>query len=103
MLQSDTHKATITLKAETLGDLNEALDAIANASGNTFAVKATISTTITVEAGALSDLGLILDGIATAVAFSAVEVTAKAPLAAYRQRRLDATPMERAIHEASER
>ena len=103
MLKSDTFKASIALKAESLGDLNETLDLIANATGIHLVTKATISTSIAVESETIEDLRRILDGIAGAVSGSMAEteVSAKAPMEVYAagSRRLDLTPMERAIQE----
>ena len=93
------HKATISIKAESLGDLNEALDAIASAMNVSLAAQLSFSTTIGIEADHLPHLRTMLDDIAEAVASSECEVAAKAPLAAYRNRRLDPTPMERAIQD----
>lgn len=101
MLKSDTFKASIALKAESLGDLNETLDLIANATGIHLVTKATISTSIAVEAETIEDLQQVLSGIAGAVrgSMAETEVSAKAPMEVYAtgNRRLDLTPMERAI------
>jgi hypothetical protein len=104
MLQSDTYKASISLKAESLGDLNEVLDLIANASGISLVTKATISTSISIEAESIDFLRRVLDGIADAIGgtLAEVDVNAKAPMDVYRNRRLDPTPMERAISRAGE-
>ena len=99
---TDTFKATIAIKAETLRDLTDALQSIGESANVSFVLNATISTSIAIEADEADDLRLALDGIAEALEDAeGVQATVKAPANVYARRRLDATPMERMIRRAT--
>lgn len=96
-----TYKATISIKAETMRELVAALQSIGEAANMSVVLGAAVSTSIAIETDDMDDLRLALESITDALADTAVEATAKAPLAAYRNRRLDPTPMERMINRAT--
>lgn len=96
------HKATITLKAESLGALLNAIEAIAEQAGMTIVANATVSTSIAIESEDLDDLVTALGDVTAAVAASdGVECKVSAPGSAWHGRRLDLTPMERMINSAT--
>lgn len=101
-MTKETHKATISLKAESLVALTQALEQIAQDAGMQIVMNANVSTSIALEADDLDDLGLAISDIASAVARSdGVECKVSAPGSVWHQRRLDATPMERMISQAT--
>lgn len=95
-------KATISLKAESLTALIVALEAIALDAGMQIVMQATVSTSIALEADDLSDLGTAIGDVAGAVGRSeGVECKVSAPGSAWHAARLDLTPMERMINDAT--
>lgn len=97
----DTHKATISLKAESLAALVEVLDRIAVDAQMQIVQNANVSTSIVIEADDISDLIDALGDVAGAVARSdGVEAKIAAPATAWDGRRIDLTPMEKMINEA---
>jgi len=100
-MKTETHKANITIKAESLSALVEALDRIAVAANMQIVQNATVSTSIAIEADDISDLITALGDVAGAVARSdGVEASIKAPATAWDGRRIDLTPMEKMINRA---
>ena len=97
----DTHKATISLKAESLIDLTNALTRIAEDAGMIIVQNAAVSTSIAIEADDLDDLVTALGDVTGAVEQSeGVECKVSAPGSTWHNRRLDPTPMERMIRNA---
>lgn len=103
MAKEQTFKATITIKAESLAALVEALDRIAVDAQMQLVQQATVSTSLAIEADDMSDLITALGDIAGAVARSeGIEAKVSAPMTAWHDRRIDPTPMERMINDASD-
>jgi hypothetical protein len=101
-MAKETTKATISLKAESLTDLIAALEAIALDAGMQIVMQANVSTSIALEAEDLSDLGTAIGDIAGAVGRTeGVECKVSAPGSVWHLARLDPTPMERMINEAT--
>lgn len=100
MKQPETIKASVSIKAESMPALVRALTRIAD-EGMTIIQSAAVSTTISLESGDIDDLDFALRCIAKALGKSD-DVTAKisAPATIWDGRRLDPTPMERAINAA---
>lgn len=95
-------KASIALKADSLIDLCNALQAIAEQAGMIIVQDATISTSIAIETSDLDDLVSALGDVTAAVeASDGVECKVSAPGSAWHNRRLDLTPMERMINSAT--
>jgi len=98
-MAKETTKATISLKAESLSDLIDALEAIAQDAGMQIVMQATVSTSIALEADDISDLGTAIGDIAAAVNRSeGVECKVSAPGSVWHLARLDPTPMEAYIN-----
>lgn len=98
MAKPELQKATISLRAESLLALTQALEQIAQDAGMQIVMSATVTTGIALEADDVDDLGLAISDIAGAVARSeGVECKVSAPGSVWHQRRLDSTPMERYI------
>lgn len=101
-MSKETIKATISLKADSMMDLSNALQAIAERANMRIVQSATVSTSISLDSEDLSDLIMALSDIASAVeASDGVECKVSAPGSAWHNRRLDPTPMERMINEAT--
>jgi len=101
-MAKETTKATISLKAESLSDLIDALEAIALDAGMQIVMQATVSTSIALEADDISDLGTAIGDIAAAVNRSeGVECKVSALGSVWHLARLDPTPMERMINSAT--
>lgn len=95
----ETHKASISLKADSLIDLTNALTRIAEDAGMIIVQHATVTTSIAIEADDLDDLVTALGDVTGAVERSeGVECKVSAPGSAWHNRRLDLTPMERMIN-----
>jgi hypothetical protein len=95
-------KASISLKADSLVDLVNALQAIAEQAGMVIVQNATVSTAIAIETSDLDDLVSALGDVTAAVeASEGVECKVSAPGSAWHGRRLDLTPMERMINSAT--
>ncbi len=98
-MAKDTTKATISLKAESLSDLIDALEAIAQDAGMQIVMQATVSTSIALEADDISDLGTAIGDIAQAIdRLDGLECKVSAPGSVWHLARLDPTPMERMIN-----
>lgn len=99
----DTVKATVSIKAESIAALTNALESIAERATMQIVASASVATSISIEADDASDLSDALSAIARACGLcEGIEVTAKAPMAAWDGRRLDPTPMERMINAAAQ-
>lgn len=99
MAKPETVKATISLKAESLVALTEALQRIAENAGMQIVMHANVTTSIALEADDLSDLGLAIGDIAGAVErIDDVECKVSAPGSVWHLTRLDPTPMEAYIN-----
>lgn len=95
-------KVTITIKAESLIDLVNALTRIAEEASMLIVQSATVSTSLAIEAKDTDDLADALSDVARAVAASeGVEAKISAPATVWHGRRLDPTPMERMINLAT--
>lgn len=102
-MPKETHKASISLKAESLLALVDALTRIAEDAGMVIVQHATVTTSIAIEADDLDDLVTALGDVTGAVERSeGVECKVSAPGSAWHGRRLDLTPMERMINNATE-
>lgn len=98
---SDTLKTTISIKAESLHDLTNALARMADEFGGQIVRDAKVSTTMTLEAEDLDDLrDAIGDVVAAISASEGVEAKVSADSSIWANRRLDPTPMERMINRA---
>lgn len=98
-MKTDTVKATISLRADSLVDLVNALTRIAEDAGMVIVQQATVTTSIAIETGDISDLVTALGDVTGAIERSeGVECKVSAPGSAWHGRRLDATPMERYIN-----
>ena len=99
-MAAEKHKASISLKAESLIALTEALQQIALDAGMQIVMQANVTTSIALECDDLDDLSLAIGDIAGAVGRSdGVECKVSAPGSVWDRRRLDATPMERMINQ----
>ncbi len=97
-MAKDVYKASISLKAESLIALTEALQRIAEDAGMQIVMHASVTTSISLEADDLSDLSLAIGDIAGAIERSEdVECKVSAPGSVWHRQRLDPTPMERYI------
>lgn len=97
-------KATIAIEAASLGDLNQALDDLAQAMERILTVDTKIKASIAIECDTMDDLRAALNQIGLAFELTDAHVTAKvsnAPIAVYFGRQLTPTPMERAIRAAT--
>jgi hypothetical protein len=102
-MPKDVVKASITLKAESLPFLIEALTRIAEDANMLIVMQATITTALAIESEDASDLGLAISDIAGAVERTdGVECKVSAPGSVWHGMRLDPTPMERMINQATE-
>jgi hypothetical protein len=100
-MAKDTFKATVSIKAESMYALTNALESIAERATMQIVVGASVSTSISIESDDADDLSTALSAIAHAVGLCEdIESSVKAPMAAWDGRRLDPTPMERMINEA---
>ncbi len=98
MAKNETIKATVSIKAESMYALTNALESIAERATMQIVASAAVSISISIEAEDADDLSDALSAIARAVALcDGIEASAKAPMTAWNGRRLDATPMERYI------
>lgn len=101
MAKSETVKATISIKAESMYALTNALESIAERATMQIVTGASVTTSIALEADDADDLSDALSAIARACSLcEGIEASAKAPMSAWDGRRLDPTPMERMINEA---
>jgi len=101
-MAKETTKATITFKAESLAALIEALERIALDANMRIVMQANVSTSMALESEDESDLGLAISDIASAVAkVEGVECKISAPGSVWHGRRIDPTPMERMISQAT--
>lgn len=101
MSKAETVKATVSIKAESMYALTNALESIAERATMQIVVGASVSTSISLEADDAGDLSDAIGAIAHAVSLcEGVEASAKAPLTSWHNRRLDPTPMERMIDAA---
>lgn len=101
-MSKDTVKATVSLKAESMYALTNALESIAERATMQIVLGATVSVSIAIESDDADDLSDALSAIARAVSLcEGIEASAKAPMTAWNGRRLDATPMERMINDAA--
>lgn len=101
-MPKETHKASISLKADSLIDLTNALTRIAEDAGMIIVQNATVTTSIAIDADDLDDLVTALGDVTGAVEKSeGVECKVSAPGSAWHNRRLDLTPMERMINGAT--
>lgn len=95
MSKPETIKATVSLKAESLVDLVNALTRIAEDAGMVIVQQANVTTSIAIETDDISDLVTALGDVTGAIERSeGVECKVSAPGSAWHGRRLDATPME---------
>lgn len=100
-MAKDTLKATVSIKAESMYALTNALESIAERATMQIVTGAGVSTSISLEADDADDLSEALGAIAHAVSLcEGIEASAKAPMTAWHGRRLDPTPMERMIDQA---
>lgn len=101
-MSKDTVKATVSLKAESMSALTNALESIAERATMQIVLGANVSVSIAIESDDADDLSDALSAIARAVSLcEGIEASAKAPMTAWNGRRLDATPMERMINGAA--
>lgn len=101
-MSKETVKASISLKAESLLALVDALTRIAEDAGMVIVQHATVTTSIAINADDLDDLVTALGDVARAVSVSeGVEAKISAPATVWHGRRLDLTPMERMINSAT--
>ncbi len=99
---ADKFKASITLKSDSLIALTEALQRIAEDAGMQIVMHANVTTSIALEADDLDDLALAIGDIAGAVERSEdVECKVSAPGSVWHRQRLDPTPMEKMINQAT--
>lgn len=100
-MAKETVKATVSIKAESMSDLTNALESIAERATMQIVVGASVSVSIVIESDDADDLSEALSAIARAVSLcEGIEASAKAPMTAWHGRRLDPTPMERMIDAA---
>ena len=100
MAKTDVVKATVSVRAESMYALNNALESIAERATMQIVTSAAVSMSISIEADDADDLSDALSAIARAVALcDGIEASAKAPMTAWNGRRLDSTPMERYIEQ----
>ena len=101
MAKSEILKATVSIKAESMYALTNALESIAERATMQIVIGAAVTTSISIESDDANDLSEALSAIAKAVSLcDGIEASAKAPMTAWHGRRLDPTPMERMIDEA---
>lgn len=96
-------KATIAIEAASLGDLNQALDEVAEAMQSVLTIDTKIKASIAIECELMDHLRDALRKIGYAFEYTDAHVTAKvssAPIAVYFGLQLTPTPMERAIRDA---
>ena len=101
MAKNETVKATVSIRAESMYALTNALESIAERATMQIVASAAVSTSISIDADDADDLSEALGAIAQAIGYSdGVECKIAAPGAVWHGRRLDLTPMERAINSA---
>jgi len=101
-MTKDVTKATVAIKADSMGCLIAALEQIANEANMSIVMNANVSTSIALESEDDSDLGLAISCIASAINRTVgVECKVSAPGSVWHERRIDPTPMEVLINKAT--
>lgn len=101
-MAKDVTKATVSIKADSLGCLIAALEQIAQEANMRIVQNATVSTSMALESEDDSDLGLAIGDIASAInRTEGVECKISAPGSVWHERRIDPTPMEVLINRAT--
>ena len=99
--KNETIKATVSIRAESMYALTNALESIAERATMQIVAGAAVSTSISIEGDDAEDVQEALGAIAWAIEIcEGAECKINAPGTVWHGRRLDPTPMERLINSA---